>query len=107
MGDTVCFEAKLIDQEEKVLWTHEYKVERSQILSLYKKVTKDIAERINTNLTPQEEVFLAKTRLVDQEVYDAYLKSMQFLGDASLPSLNKSLEYLNFWQENYIQEHNI
>ncbi|MGD9329457.1 MAG: adenylate/guanylate cyclase domain-containing protein, partial [Cyclobacteriaceae bacterium] len=96
MGDTVCFEAKLIDQREKVLWTHEYKVERSQILSLYKKVTKDIAERINTNLTPKEEEFLAKTRLVDQEVYDAYLKSFQFLGDASLPSLNKSLENLNF-----------
>jgi TolB-like protein len=96
MGDTVCFEAKLIDQEEKVLWTHEYKVERSQILSLYKKVTKDIAERINTNLTPKEEEFLAKTRLVDQEVYDAYLKSFQFLGDASLPSLNKSLENLSF-----------
>jgi TolB-like protein len=95
IGDSICYEAKIFDREENVLWVQEYKVERSQILSLYKKVTKDVAVRINTTLTPQEEVFLAKTRLVDQEVYDKYLQSLQFLGDASLPSLNKSLENLN------------
>ena len=78
VGDSVCFEAKLIDQKENVIWEQEYRVGRSEILILFKKVTKDVAERINTNLTPQEEEYLAKTRLVDQEVYDAYLKSMQF-----------------------------
>jgi TolB-like protein len=95
VGDSICYEAKIYDREEKILWVQEYKVERSQILSLYKKVTKDIANRINTALTPQEEQLLAETRLVDQEVYDAYLKSMQFVGDASLVSLNKAREYLN------------
>jgi TolB-like protein len=98
LGDSVCFEAKLIDQEENVLWVQEYKVPRSQILGLYKKVTKDVADRINTTLTPQEEEFLAKTRLVDREAYEAYnayLDSFQFLGDISLESLNKSIEYLN------------
>ena len=98
LGDSICIRLKAISAypEEKQLWIQDFKVEKSEILSLYNTVAKDIADRIKVTLTPQEKKLLASTRTVDQEVYDAYLKSMQFLGDASLPSLNKSLEYLNF-----------
>ena len=62
IGDSVCYQAKMIDREEKVLWVQDYKVERSQILSLYKRITKDIADQINTALTPQEEKLFASSR---------------------------------------------
>ncbi len=95
IGDSVCYQAKMIDREEKVLWVQDYKVERSQILSLYKKVTKDIADRINTTLTPQEGKFLAESRTVNKEVYDDYLKAQSYLAQYSRESLDKALYYLN------------
>ena len=95
IGDSVCYQAKMIDREEKVLWVQDYKVERSQILSLYKRVTKDIADRINTTLTPQEEKLFARSRTMDNEVYDLYLKAQSYTAKSSRESLDKALDYLN------------
>ena len=95
IGDSVCYQAKMIDREEKVLWVQEYKVERSQILSLYKRVTKDIADRINTTLTFQEEKLLGKSRTVNKEVYDLYMKAQSCIAKSSRESLDKALDYLN------------
>ena len=95
IGDSVCYQAKMIDQEEKVLWVQDYKVERSQILSLYKRVTKDIADRINTTLTQQEEKLLAGTRTVDSEVYDLYMKAQSYTANSSRESLDKAMDCLS------------
>ena len=46
-------------------------------------------------LTPEEERLFAKSRTVDREAYDAYLKSYQYWNDLSQESLNKALEFLN------------
>ena len=77
LGDSVCIRLKAISAypEEKQLWVQDFKVEKSEILSLYNMVTKDIADRINVALTPQEEKLLAQSRSVDKEAYDAFLKA--------------------------------
>jgi TolB-like protein/Tfp pilus assembly protein PilF len=95
--DTVCFQTRLIKsgREEEQLWIADYKVPRNQILNWYKGVTKQIAKEINIKLTAEEEQFLTKSRTIDREVYDAYLKGHQYLDDISLESLNKAREYLS------------
>ena len=96
-GDSVCIQIRVITMypEEKQLWVAEYKEEKSQILNLYSKITKEIANDLMVELTPQEEQILAKSRTVDREAYDAFLRSHQYWGDVSLESLDKAKEFLN------------
>ena len=97
LGDSVCIRLKAISAypEEKQLWIHDFKVEKSEILSLYNMVTKDIADRINVALTPQEEKLLAQSRSVDKEVYDLYMKAQSYAAQFSRGSLDTALNYLN------------
>jgi len=96
-GDSVCIQIRVITMypEEKQLWVAEYKEEKSQILNLYSKITKEIANDLMVELTPREERLFARSRTVDRGVYDAYLRSQQYLDDLSLESLNEAREYLN------------
>jgi adenylate cyclase len=95
LGDSVCLRVKALSAypEEKQIWVHDFKVEKSQILSLYNRVTKDIAYRINVALTPQEEKLLAEARSVDNEAYDAYIKGKLYLDKISQESLPLATEY--------------
>ena len=95
--DSVCVQIKLIRAfpEEQQLWVHDYRVEKSQILNFYNKVTKQISNEIDIVLTPQEESLLAVTRTVDPEAYDAYLKGHYYYDDGSEESMQKALKYLN------------
>jgi len=97
LGDSVCLQIKVMNahQQEKQLWVHDFKVEKNQILNLYNMVTKGVSDEIGIILTPEEERLLAKSRTVDREAYDAFLRSYQHWGDLSQESLNKAREYLN------------
>ena len=97
LGDSVRIQVKLVSAfpEEQQLWVQDFREEKSQILNLYNRVTKQISNEINVLMTPQEESLLAESRTVDPEAYDAYLRSYQYWDDLSLEGLNKGLEYLN------------
>ncbi len=97
LGDSVCLQIKVMGAypQERQLWVHDFKVEKSQILNLYNMVTKEISNEINVILTPEEEQLLVKSRAVDREAYDAYLRSYQHWDDLSQESLNNAREYLN------------
>jgi len=97
LGDSVCMQFRLISTsgDEDQLWSAEYNEDKIQILNLYNRITKKIAKEVKVQLTPEEEQLLARSRTVDREVYDAYLKGHQYLDDISLESLNKAREYLN------------
>jgi tetratricopeptide (TPR) repeat protein len=88
---------KLVDAypEEKQVWMQDYMEDKNQILNLYNTVTKEISNKINVFLTPEEQRLLAKTRTVNREAYDAYLKGLHFLEDFSAESLNKAMDFLN------------
>jgi len=96
-GDSVCIQIRVIATypEEKQLYVAEYKEDKSQILNLYSRITKEIAEDLKVELTPREEELLARKRTVDRDAYDAFLKSGQLLGDAGPESLYKARDYLN------------
>ena len=95
--DSVCLQVQVRSAypQEKQLWIKDFKVERSEILNLYNRVTKEISSEIGKILTPKEEQLLARSRTVDKEVYDSYLRAQKYAGDLSRESLYKSLDYLN------------
>jgi len=95
LGDSVCLQVRLFDQEENELWIHDFKAERSQILSLYSKVIKEIASEIGAILTPEQERRLAEARTVDPEAYKAYLRGMYHLSMYTPEDNEKGLAYLH------------
>ena len=96
-GDSVCLQIKVITMypEERQLFVEEYKVDKSQVLNLYNQITKQIAQEIMVEITPEQNRLLTKTRTVDREAYDEYLKAHFYWGDASKESFQKALENLN------------
>ena len=97
LGDSVCMQFRLVRTtgEEEQLWIADYKEDKSQIVNLYNKITKQIADEIMIELTPEEKRLFSKSRTVDRDAYDAYLNSYQYWNDLSQESLNKALEFLN------------
>ena len=97
LGDSVCMQFRLVRTtgKEEQLWIADYKVDKSQAINLYNQLTKQIADEIMIELAPEEERIFAKSRTVDREAYDAYVRSYQYWGDLSLEFLNKALESLN------------
>jgi len=97
LGDSVCMQFRLVNTsgEEDQIWSGDYCEDKRQILNLYNRITKKIAQEVKVQLTPEEERLLAKSRTVDREAYDAYLKGSFLIDDGSEESLYKALEYLN------------
>ncbi len=96
-GDSICLQVKVYSAfpEEKLLWVTEYKEDRRNILNLYNRITKQISEEVKVELTPEEDRLLAKSRMIDREIYDAYLISGSNIDDLSQESLLKARDYLN------------
>ncbi len=97
LGDSICVQVRVVsaDRKEKQLWAGDFKEDRRKILNLYNRITKQIADEVMVKLSPEEERLLSKSRTVDRQVYDAYLKSKTYWGDFSRDSLNKALKFLN------------
>jgi TolB-like protein len=96
-GDSICLQIRVITvyPEETQLFVEEYKVDKSQVLNLYNQITKQIAREMMVELSPEEERLLAKSRTVNREALDEYLKARAYENDFSRESIYKSLEYLN------------
>jgi len=95
LGDTICLQIKLISAfpEEKQIWMHEYKVERSQILNMYNLVSKEIFEGINVILTPEEEKLLAESRTINPDAQEAYFRGMSYWELGTKADLDKAMDY--------------
>jgi TolB-like protein len=95
LGDSVCLQIKVVSAypEEQTLWVQDYYEEKSQILQLYNTITKQISNKIDVILTPQEESLLTDARTVDPEAYDAYLKGQYYWEQLSPESLMKAMKY--------------
>jgi len=97
LGDSVCMQFRLVNTsgKEEQLWAADYKEDKSQILNLYNRVTKQIAEEVMIELTTNEEQVLAESRTVDRDAVDAFLKGYVYLEDLHPDALNKALDFLN------------
>ncbi len=97
LGEEISLQVKLVDAfpEEKQVWMQDYVEDKSQILNLYNKVTKEISNEINVLLTPEENRLLSKSRTVDRKAYEDYLKARSFINDGRKESLFKALDFLD------------
>jgi TolB-like protein len=83
-GDRVRITAQLIQANpEKHLWADSYERDLQDVLALQGEVARAIARQIQVKLAPQEATRLAKTRTVNPQAYEAYLKGrhLQFIND--------------------------
>jgi adenylate cyclase len=101
LGDSACLQIKAVGvyPEEKQLWVQDFKEEKSQILNLYYDITKQISDKINVYLTPQEESLLTDARSVDPEAYDAYLKGQYYSERHGKLDLENALKCFNIATE--------
>jgi len=99
--DTICVQIRLIRAfpVEEQVWVQDYKIERGEILNFYNNVTKQISKEIDIALTPMEDRLLAKSRIVNPEAYDAYLKGVYYWGKLDEESTKKALEYFQLATE--------
>jgi TolB-like protein len=97
LGDTVCLQIRLVTPypEERQLWAADYREEKSQILNLYNSLTRQIAEEVKIELSPDEQRILTAARTVDKQAYDDYLMGLFYWDKLSQESLEKALDYFN------------
>ena len=95
-GERVRITAQLIQvPDEKHLWAHSYEGDLKDTLALQNSVARAIAEQIQVTLNPQEEVALKKSKPVNAEAYEAYLKGRYFWNKRTRDGLVKATDYFH------------
>src|SRR5690349_10984304 len=95
-GERVRITAQLIQvPDEKHLWAQSYEGDLQDTLALQNDVARAIAGQIQVTLNRQEEAALKKSRTVNPEAYDAYLKGRYFWNKRTGEGLKKAVEYFD------------
>jgi TolB-like protein/tetratricopeptide (TPR) repeat protein len=77
-GNRVRITTQLIAANgDQHLWAHSYDRDMTDTLALQSEVARAIAQQIRAELTPMEEAHLSRTRRVDPEAIDLYMRGMQ------------------------------
>jgi TolB-like protein/DNA-binding winged helix-turn-helix (wHTH) protein/Flp pilus assembly protein TadD len=91
-GSQIRVHAQLIrGATDEHIWAEEYQREYRSLLALQEEVARNIAERIEISLTPQERASLASTYPVSPEAYEDYLKGRYYFNQRTEDALNKSI----------------
>ena len=110
-GDSIIIKIRLITfyPREKQLFVEDYMVDKSQVLNLFSKISRQIADEIMIELSPEEERLFAKSITVDKEAYDAYLKGQYYWERLHPDSLLLAMEFFELaiqkepeWAEPYV-----
>lgn len=92
-GQRVRVTAQLIRaRDDRHLWSEKYERSITDILALQSEVAREIASQIQIKLTPQEHTYLTRSRPVNPEAYEAFLKGKFFM-DKGIRGISKSLEF--------------
>jgi class 3 adenylate cyclase/TolB-like protein/Tfp pilus assembly protein PilF len=93
--DDVNIQVRLIKglPKERQIWGQAYNRSMQNVLSIYNDVAKSIADEADINLSPTEEIYLSGTRQVNPKAYEAYLRGMSHVENATKADLDKALDY--------------
>jgi TolB-like protein/Tfp pilus assembly protein PilF len=93
-GDRIRITAQLIEtQTDHHLWAKSYERNVQDVLALQDEVARDIAAEIRIKLTPEDRTRLARSRPVNGEAHEAYLKGRYFWNKNTIDAPAKSLDY--------------
>lgn len=96
-GKRVRISVKLINAfNNELIWAENYDQDFKDILLLQSDVARAIARKIKLKLTQNEKENLLKSRLVNPEAYDAYLKGRFHWYKLSPQNVHQALEYFSF-----------
>lgn len=92
-GDTVCMQVKVMSTypEEKILWVADYREPKDEVLNLYNRITKEVADKVRIELSEGEQAILAEKRMVQPEALDAYLKGQYYWELLDMDSIPKAM----------------
>jgi TolB-like protein/Flp pilus assembly protein TadD len=94
VGDRVRITAQLIEAEtDQHLWGDSYERDLSDVLGLQNEVALAIAERIKIEVTPQEQARLTRTRTVNPEAHEAYLRGRYHWNKKTEPGFQRAIEF--------------
>jgi TolB-like protein/predicted Ser/Thr protein kinase len=92
-GESVQVTAELVEgSTEANLWANRYSRDLRNLASLSSEVTRDIAGGIRIALTPEQRARLGRTREVNPEAYETYLKARYLMNQFTPVSRAKALE---------------
>ncbi len=79
--------------EEIQLWAKNYSVDLPELINVYTKIAKNLSEDIELPLTSSEKLNLEKSKKVDPEAYELYLKGKFNLGLLTLEGIKTAQSY--------------
>jgi TolB-like protein/DNA-binding winged helix-turn-helix (wHTH) protein len=95
-GERVRITAQLIQvPTDTHMWAQSYDEDFRDTLALQAKVAGAIAEQIRVTLNGQEQSALVKSKTVNREAYEAYLKGRYFWNKRTGDGLRKAIEYFD------------
>jgi len=95
-GERVRIVAQLIQvPADKQIWAESYEGDFRDTLALQSRVARSIAQQIRATLNRQEQVSLEKSRAVNPEAYEAYLKGRYFWNKRTGDGLRTAIKYFN------------
>jgi TolB-like protein/DNA-binding winged helix-turn-helix (wHTH) protein/Tfp pilus assembly protein PilF len=95
-GERVRIAAQLIQvPADRHMWAQSYEGDLRDTLTLQNKVARDVAEQIRATLNRQEQAALEKSRSVDPDAYDAYLRGRYFWNKRTGDGLKKAIDYFS------------
>jgi TolB-like protein/Tfp pilus assembly protein PilF len=95
-ANRVRITAQLIrGRTDQHIWAETYERDLRDVLALQSDVAEAIATEIKTKITPQEQSQLRRTRPVDPEAYQLYLKGRYYWNRRSEEGIHRAIEYFS------------
>ena len=95
-GDHVRITAQLIEARvDKHLWSRSYEGESTDALEMQDAVARDVVKQIRLHLTTEEQGRLSRSRPVNPQAHDSYLKELYFWNKRDRAGLEKAIGYFN------------
>ncbi len=93
-GNRVRITAEVVRiSTDQTLWAETYEGDLGDILALQQQVASAIVNKIQIELTPQEQQRFTASRPVNPEAYEDYLKGRYYWGKRSEEGLTKAIQY--------------
>lgn len=93
-SDSVRIRVRLVGAvpNERVLWAQGFDGKLSDVLAVQGNVARAIADRMSAALTSNEQEHLVRSRVIDPEAHDAYLRGRYFQSDWTAQGARKSIQ---------------
>lgn len=103
-ADRVRITVQLIDAaRDQHLWSESYERESKDVFALQGQVAQAIAQQVHAVVTPDEQKRIARSRAIDPEVYEPYLKGRHIMERGGLEDILKGINYFQSVHESPIE----